>query len=187
MMDRCFDYLNRYYLSNSSQPPIGAHCLTLFKERVFNKNKKALCEAILQMITRDRNGEQVNREAVKKAIQIFFDIGLLKPRPMKTKESAFVWQGDRNLLNYDEDFEAKFLKHTMEEYREKAKRWLRESSCPEYLTQVDEAIVREETNADYWLQPETKTKMLRIVEQELISKVAGEVCEKEDSGCLSML
>ena len=139
------------------------------------------------MITRDRNSEQVNREVVRKAIQIFFDIGLLKPRPMKTRESAFVWQGDRNLLIYDEDFEARFLRHTMEEYRAKASKWLQESSCPEYLTQVDVAIVREETNADYWLQPETKAKMLRIVEQELISSVADEVCAKDGSGCLAML
>ena len=68
MMDRCFDYLNRYFLSNSSQPPIGAHCLSLFKQHVYSHNKKPLCNAILEMITNDRNGVDVNREVVRKSI-----------------------------------------------------------------------------------------------------------------------
>ena len=39
MMDRCFDYLNRYYLCNSSKPPIGTHCQSLFKAQIFLKHK----------------------------------------------------------------------------------------------------------------------------------------------------
>ena len=68
MMDRCFDYLNRYYLSNSSMPPIGANCLQMFKQLVFQKYKKPVCEAILKQITKDREGEVINRETVKKTI-----------------------------------------------------------------------------------------------------------------------
>lgn len=48
MMDRCFDYLNRYYLSNSSLQPIGANCLVMFKERVFTKMKSHITEAVLE-------------------------------------------------------------------------------------------------------------------------------------------
>ena len=42
-------------------------------------------------------------------------------------------------------------------------------------------LENEESNADYWLQPETKTKMLQIVEFELISNKAEEISGK-DSG-----
>ena len=112
-------------------------------------------------------------------------MGLLKPKPVKTKESCFVWQGDRNLAVYDDDFEQLFLKHTMNEYRLKAKKWVQERNCPEYLTEVDQALTKEEENADYWLQPETKRKMLRIVEGELVTKVAEEVSSK-DTGCVYM-
>mmetsp|Transcript_18072 Transcript_18072/g.24204 ORF Transcript_18072/g.24204 Transcript_18072/m.24204 type:complete len:90 (-) Transcript_18072:1811-2080(-) len=76
MMDRCFDYLNRYFLANSSQQPIGAQCLTKFKELVFTPYKKSYCEAILAQISRDRASEVINREAVKKGIQIFSSVGL---------------------------------------------------------------------------------------------------------------
>ena len=43
----------------------------------------------------------------------------------------------------------------------------------------------EEGNADYWLQAETKPKMLKIVENELITKKAEVVGEK-DTGCVYM-
>ena len=47
---------------------------------------------------------------------------------------------------------------------------------------MDKALRHEEENADYWLQPETKGKMLKIVENELITKKAESVVEKE-TGC----
>ena len=46
-------------------------------------------------------------------------------------------------------------------------------------------LENEEANADFWLQPETKTKMLKIVENELITKMAEAVSSKEN-GCVYM-
>ena len=185
MMDRCFDYLNRYYLSNSSLQPIGANCLVMFKDRVFTKMKSQITDAVLVEISRDRNGEMINREAVKKTIQIYVDMGLLKPKPVKTRESAFLWQGDRNLATYDSMFETPYLKHTMNEFKQKANKWIQERNCPEYLTEVSLALEKEEENANYWLQPETKQKMLKLVVTELISNMANEVSSK-DTGCIYM-
>ena len=48
------------------------------------------------------------------------------------------------------------------------------------------ALKKEEENADYWLQPETKPKMLIIVEKEMITNYAEPVVEKE-TGCAFML
>ena len=46
-------------------------------------------------------------------------------------------------------------------------------------------LTNEEENADFWLQPETKTKMLKIVETELITKMA-EVVSSKETGCVYM-
>lgn len=43
------------------------------------------------------------------------DLGLVKPKPMRTKDGLFVWQGDRNLTIYDDFFESEFLKNTQKE------------------------------------------------------------------------
>ena len=58
-------------------------------------------------------------------------------------------------------------------------------NCPEYLNLVEKALIHEEHNADFWLQAETKPKMLKIVENELITKKAESVADK-DTGCTYM-
>ena len=63
--------------------------------------------------------------------------------------------------------------------------WNSNRNCPEYLMEVKKMLENEEANAEYWLQPETKTKMLKIVEMELITKMAEAVSSK-DSGCVYM-
>ena len=63
--------------------------------------------------------------------------------------------------------------------------WNSNRNCPEYLNEVKKMLENEEANAEYWLQPETKTKMLKIVEMELITKMAEAVSSK-DSGCVYM-
>lgn len=73
----------------------------------------------------------------------------------------------------------------MNEYRQKSQKWVQERNCPEYLTEVKGALNKEENNADYWFQPETKQKMLNIVISELITKMAEEVSQKE-TGCIYM-
>ena len=45
---------------------------------------------------------------------------------------------------------------------------------------------REEENADFWLAPETKPKMLQIIHREMIGNVAEAVISKPESGCAYM-
>lgn len=113
-------------------------------------------------------------------------MGLVKPKPMRSpKDGNFFWQGDRNLSEYDAHFETAFLQKTQEESSKAASRWNSSSNCPEYLSAVKKFLANEETNADFWLQPETKQKMLKIVETELITKMADVVSSKE-TGCVFM-
>ena len=90
-LDRCFDYLNRYFLKNGNLPMVGQRCLEIFKAKVFNKLKRKITEAILVEIKKNRNDEQVNMEVVKKSIAIFVDIGLVLPKPMRTRDGVFLW------------------------------------------------------------------------------------------------
>ena len=97
-----------------------------------------------------------------------------------------MWQGDRNLQVYDEEFEEAFLDATRRESGQKATLWNSTRNCPEYITEVRAFLENEELNADTWLQPETKIKMLKIVEREMITNMAESVASK-DSGVVYML
>ena len=83
--------------------------MSFFMEKIFQGHKAAITQAILNQIRQDREGNAINKEVVKKSIQIFVDMGLIKPKPMKTRDGIFLWQGDRNLSVYDDHFERDFL------------------------------------------------------------------------------
>lgn len=110
---------------------------------------------------------------------------MVSPKPMRTPQGLFAWQGDRHLQVYDDDFESPFLTATQEHFSASARIWNQDCNCPEYLMKVKNALANEENNADYWLQPETKTKMLQIVERELVTTQAEAVARK-DTGCVFM-
>ena len=40
MMDKIFDYLNRYYLKNSELKMVGETCIHMFHEQVFTRERK---------------------------------------------------------------------------------------------------------------------------------------------------
>lgn len=111
LLDRMFDYLNRYYLKNQCLPSLGEKCMSYYKTIYYERQKHELRTAVLQQITKDRRGEIINKEVLKKAIGCYVDMGLVQPKPMKTP-TGFMWQGDRNLATYDEEFEAPYLQHS---------------------------------------------------------------------------
>ena len=184
-LERMFTYLNRYYLKNQSMKSLGQHALQHFNDIYFSAIKDDLLKAVLDEISKDRNNEIVERPTLKKAIKCYVDMGLHGAAPDKTADGAYYWTGDKNLAFYEREFEAPFLTKTKEEFEKKANLWNSQLNCPEYLMEVEKALTKEETNADFWLQPETKPKMLKRVEEQLISHKAEAVVQK-DTGCAYM-
>jgi len=45
-------------------------------------------------------------------------------------------------------------------------------NCPEYLKETEKHLLLEEKRADYFLQVETKKKLLNIIHAEIIEKQA---------------
>jgi cullin 1 len=161
--------------------------MKMFTEQVFfmDELQKKITDAILEQIKAGREGKSFEKELVKKAIAVYVDIGLIKPRPMRTPDGLFLWQGDRSLSEYETHFETAFLDSTLKQSMQSAKMWNSTRNCPEYLREVQQFLMNEESNADYYLQPETKIKLLKIVEDEMITKMADSVSSK-DTGCVHM-
>ena len=73
--------------------------------------------AIIDQLTRDRNEELINRDALKTAIQVYVDLGREgEQKPMRTGDQ-FYWDGTPNLAYYEQQFEAKYLELTRITYR----------------------------------------------------------------------
>jgi len=142
-MDRMFDYLNRYYLTNLSLKYLGETAMELFKTKFYEKVKDNLRHAILDAFRQDRNQNEQDKQLLKKVITCYVHMGLAAAKPQRAQDK-FYWSGSTNLTFYEQEFEATFLTASKEEYDKKAANWINECNAPEYLHYADEAFQHEE-------------------------------------------
>jgi len=93
--------------------------------------------------------------------------------------NIFSWKGDVNLGYYESEFETPFLELTREFFHNNAAKWNKQSDCFEYLNDANRAFLKEEENADFWLQVTTKDKMMAITIKEIVTDMAQLIVDKE--------
>lgn len=81
--------------------------LQFFKEQCFGALQEPLRGALLNQITKDRDGQQVDWDLLKNCIQSFVQMGFINADIIK-QDDDYVWKGDKNLSIYESQFE-KFL------------------------------------------------------------------------------
>lgn len=143
LLDRMFDYLNRYYLKNQSLKPLGVTALDSFNNLLFNQVKDSFRDEVLKTFTKDRNGDIVDRGLMGRAVNCYVMQGLINATPKKDP-SGFLWDGQRSITKYENEFERPFLDKLREEYETKAKIWISQCNAPEYLQKVEDAFNHEE-------------------------------------------
>ncbi len=131
--------------------------------------KGRTCDAILELIARERDGEIVDRALIKNVLDIYIEVGM----------------GNMDL--YERDFEAHLLNQTRLYCAQQAASWFAEDSCPEYMTKAEASLAAEEERVDKYLHASTKPKLLGVVEEELLAKYERQLIEKEASGCAALL
>lgn len=146
--------------------------LAFFKEHCFTKLIEHLRGALLNLITKDRDGQHVDWTLLKNCIAVFVHMGLNNADIVKVEDDAQIWKGDKNLQVYETEFEKHLLQRSKDEYNQKSTGWLMSLNCPEYLRETEKNLLKEEERANYFLQPETKQKLLNVIQQEIIEKQA---------------
>ena len=196
--DRMFAYLNRNWIKNQQMAAVAEQCMRYFQKNVYDKIKVAMCNALIEQIDEDRARRAVDKAVVKKSIKVFADLGLEVPVAKRDpKTGTFDWVGKTNLRVYNSDFETQYLADTRETSERYALIWNAQLNCPEYCLNVQRYLTNEEANAELWLhtQPpdadkrevrQSTTELMKaIVIEEMVSKRAQEVSEKE-TGCTHM-
>jgi len=168
-LSRFFNYLDRYYIQrhNLAQlKDVGALC---FRDLVYAKLKTTAKDAILELIDKERDGEQIDRALVKNALGIFVEMGM------------------GGMETYETDFETFLLTNTASHYARKASVWIEENSCPEYLIKAEECLGKEKERVGFYLHASSETKLLKEVERETLSEYETRLLEKEHSGAAALL
>ncbi|CAL9088056.1 unnamed protein product [Musa acuminata var. zebrina] len=160
-----FFYINRYYIPRRSLTPLAEVGLNCFRQLVYQVLKDKVRDAVISLINRERDGEQVDKTLLKNVLNIFVEIGSGKTH------------------YYETDFEAHMLRETSTYYSQKASIWIVEDSCPDYMFKAEECLKREKDRVLHYLHEISEPKLLQKVEDELLSAYTNQLLENETSGC----
>ena len=161
-----FGYLDWYFIPKCSLLPLIEVGLICFPDLVYAEIK----DAVIALVNREREGEQIDRALVKNLLGIFEEIGM----------------GNRDAI-YETDFEIFMLKDTIAYYRRKASLWIQEASCPDYMLKVEECLKKEKERVSHYLRASSEQMLLEKVQHELLTKYKIQLLEKEHSGCHILL
>lgn len=164
-------YMDRVYVQNYNVEPVYNLGLILFRDTVvrYPQIKDHLRQCLLEMVHKERRGELTDRSAIKNACQMLMTLGI---------ESRSV---------YYEDFEEPFLQQSGEFYRRESQIFLSENSASVYIRKVDERIREESERANHYLDKSTEPRIVKVLEEELISGHMKNIVEMENSGVYHML
>ena len=168
-LSRFFNYLDRYYIQRHNLAKLKDVGMLCFRDLVYAESRAAVTDAVLTLVERERDGEQIDRALAKDVLGIFVEMGM------------------GGMEAYESDFEAKLLERTAAHYCRKAAEWIEEDSCPEYLVKAEECLRREKERVGHYLHASSETKLLKEVEKEVLAAYETRLLEKEQSGAAALL
>ncbi|XP_027188477.1 cullin-1 isoform X2 [Cicer arietinum] len=166
---RCFHYLDRYFVARRSLPPLNAVGLSCFRDLVYMEVRANARKAVIALIDKEREGEQIDRSLLKNVLDIFVEIGM------------------GEMERYQHDFEVQMLDDTADYYKSKATIWIESDSCPDYMLKAEDCLRRERDRVSNYLHSSTEQKLVEKVQHELLVNRANQLLEKEHSGCRALL
>ncbi|CAA7048117.1 unnamed protein product [Microthlaspi erraticum] len=117
-----FHTLDRYFVSRRSLPLVKEVGLTSFLP---NNLQRKVKEAVITLVDKERDGEDIDRELVKSVVEFYVEIGMGK------------------MERYEQDFERFLLQGASSYFSRKASRWIEEDSYNDYIVKSEECLEKE--------------------------------------------
>jgi cullin 3 len=193
-MQRVFQYLDRYFTllkGGSEFPDLFSAALQCFREVIYEKLKSKCISAMIDTISKERNGFEIDRDVLRKVTDMLCILGCALPKVVKQRSAVsgdrLWWEstvaGSKGI--YTADFESALLSATSEYYRAKVVGWLAEYSCPLFLEEVKRRIEDEEQRLILYLDSSSAHELRVVTQRELILNT-GATLVSMDTGCQSM-
>ncbi|XP_046910936.2 cullin 3 isoform X1 [Dermatophagoides farinae] len=164
-------YMDRVYVNQNNVDNVYNLGLILFRDNVvrYGPIRDQIRETLLDLVMKERNGELIDRLAVKNTCNMLIHLGI------------------SHRTVYEEDFEKHFLQQSAEFYKVESQKFLAENSASVYIRKVEQRINEEAERARHYLDASTESVIVKVVEQELISRHMKNIVEMEHSGVVHML
>ncbi|EAU82739.1 ubiquitin-protein ligase [Coprinopsis cinerea okayama7 len=165
-LNRLFTYLNRYWVKRERDEgkkgvyQVYTLALSQWRNHFFmhiQKDNSKLSNAVLKLITQQRNGEIVDQGLIKKVVDSFVSLGLDNADP--NKECLDI---------YKEQFEVAFLAATEAYYKQESEAFLAAHSVSDYLKKAEDRLREEENRVERYLHNKTRKELVSKCEHVLI-------------------
>ncbi|XP_002888178.2 cullin-like protein 3 [Arabidopsis lyrata subsp. lyrata] len=144
LFSRFLLYIDSSFVSKRGLPSLREVGLNCFHDLVYREMQSMATEAVIALIHKEREGEQIDRELVRNVIDVFIENGM------------------GTMKKYEEDFESFMLQDTASYYSSKATRWIQEYSCLDYTLKPQECLQRERERVTHYLHPTTEPKLFEV-------------------------
>lgn len=153
-MQKFFQYLDRFYVEINSLTPLTDQGYKIFKTVVFTPLISNITVAVLENIRKEREGELIDDDLVKKVIDIFLFLS-----------SDNLIQDSLNCKKYLED---RLLDQTRQYYAMVSQNLLATNSLSEYLHNAHRFFNEEKSRCDRYLGWDIKEKLLNEFRREML-------------------
>ncbi|KAK4441325.1 Cullin-1 [Sesamum alatum] len=160
-LSRFFHYIDRYFTERKNLPSLVETANLAFYHLVYGEMNDQVRDAVLSLIDREREGEEIDEGIVREAINIYVEIGDGSPK------------------YYVRDFEKGMMKATTAFYSRKALDWITNHTYQDYMLKVKECLNQEKRRVSDYLKFSSKYNVIEIVQHELLVVHTSKLEEKK--------
>lgn len=157
-----FLYMNRHWIRRVLEDEkdvfeVYSLAMVMWRETLLAELEGRITDAVIQLITKERNGDTINTLLVSCIKQSYIDMGVSSQRQKYSK-----------LRYYKEHLESELLRETRCYYTVKSSAFLRENLVADYVKKALVHLVEEKGRVERYLHQTTMEPMIRVCKDVLI-------------------
>eukprot|EP01125_Pyxidicula_operculata_P001267 TRINITY_DN11172_c0_g1_i1.p1 TRINITY_DN11172_c0_g1~~TRINITY_DN11172_c0_g1_i1.p1 ORF type:complete len:760 (-),score=149.56 TRINITY_DN11172_c0_g1_i1:60-2042(-) len=165
VIHKIFHYLNRHWIKRETEDSkkeiyeVYTLALIIWKLHLFKPLQARITNALLSLIEKERNGEQIDTALVRGVIDAYISLGINKDKPDQVTLDIYI-----------RDFEESFLRATVLYYQTESAEFTAKNSVGDYMKKVESRINQEKARVRAYLHSNTEQELLRKCYTHLIEK-----------------
>ncbi|KAI8901079.1 Cullin-domain-containing protein [Globomyces pollinis-pini] len=181
-------YMDRTFLPSKNLPLTYEMGLEVYRDVVVRSNthpvKNNILGTLFRLVEHERNGDIVDKTLLAACIQI---LDSLHPGNGKIDHFDSCIASNRSITLYDTDFEQELLNSTTLYYQKEGEELIKSLDAVEYLKKVETRLSEERSRVESYLQNRTESKLLHVLDEQLLSNHVTAIIQKEKSGLVPMI